>query len=272
MKAWLKHLRDFVGLLQHLRPYLGAGRGLLLAVLASSLVITIFEGVGVGLLVPLLSLLLGGEQAKPMRPLQYLQAEFPGHSPAFYVGVCCVAIVGAIAAKNAGGYVSHIFSSRLKRRISSLVGFASLPPRMTPTRVAVRVTSTVVGSAPPYTIEYKIESPTGTSLNLYEFGQSPTWAERSPRLYWEAAVSREFYDEMVRRQRGFMDGGAPVSIQIKSVQGVTFVVGRLLILPPYVQPPLPDQPAKDAYLLGTASAFTVAPLGAPLPPAGIRVQ
>ena len=161
---------------------------------------------------------------------------------------------------------------RLKRRISSLVGFASLPPRMTPTRVAVRVTSTVVGSAPPYTIEYKIESPTGTSLNLYEFGQSPTWAERSPRLYWEAAVSREFYDEMVRRQRGFMDGGAPVSIQIKSVQGVTFVVGRLLILPPYVQPPLPDQPAKDAYLLGTASAFTVAPLGAPLPPAGIRVQ
>jgi subfamily B ATP-binding cassette protein MsbA len=118
VKNWGRHLRDFVGLLQYLRPYLGAGRGLLLAVLASSLVITVFEGVGVGLLVPLLSLLLGGEQAKPMRPLQFLQAQFPGHSSAFYVGVCCVAIVGAIAAKNAGGYVSHIFSSRLKRRIS----------------------------------------------------------------------------------------------------------------------------------------------------------
>jgi subfamily B ATP-binding cassette protein MsbA len=118
MKSWAKHLRDFVGLLQYLRPYLGAGRGLLLAVLVSSLVITVFEGVGVGLLVPLLSLLLGGEQAKPMRPIQFLQAQFPGHSPAFYVGVCCVAIVGAIAAKNVGGYVSQIFSSLLKRRIS----------------------------------------------------------------------------------------------------------------------------------------------------------
>jgi len=116
MKA--RHLRDFVGLLRYLRPYLGAGRGLLLAVVASSLIITVFEGVGVGLLVPLLSLLLGGEQAKPMRPIQFLQAQFPGHSSAFYVGVCCVAIVAAIAAKNAGGYVSTIFSSRLKRRIS----------------------------------------------------------------------------------------------------------------------------------------------------------
>ena len=118
MKTWLRHLREFAGLLRYLRPYLGAGRGLLAAVLASSLVITVFEGVGVGLLVPLLSLLLGGEQAKPMRPIQYLQAQFPGHSPAFYVGVCCVAIIIAIAAKNVGGYVSQIFSSRLKRRIA----------------------------------------------------------------------------------------------------------------------------------------------------------
>jgi ATP-binding cassette, subfamily B, bacterial MsbA len=118
VQTWVKHLRDFVGLLRSLRPYLGAGRGLLLAVLVSSLVITVFEGVGVGLLVPLLSLLLGGEQAKPMRPIQFLQTQFPGHSPAFYVGVCCVAIVAAIIAKNIGGYVSHVFSSRLKRRIA----------------------------------------------------------------------------------------------------------------------------------------------------------
>jgi subfamily B ATP-binding cassette protein MsbA len=118
VKNWARHLRDFVGLLRYLRPYLGAGRGLLVAVLASSLIMTVCEGFGVGLLVPLLSLLLGGEQARPMRPIQFLQAQFPDHSPAFYVGVCCVAIVGAIAAKNAGSYVSHIFSARLKRRIS----------------------------------------------------------------------------------------------------------------------------------------------------------
>jgi subfamily B ATP-binding cassette protein MsbA len=118
VKSWLAHLRDFAGLLRYLRPYLGAGRGLLLAVFVSSLVMTLFEGVGVGLLVPLLSLLLGGEQATPMRPIQFLHARFPGHSPAFYVGVFCVAIVGVIAAKNVASYVSHMFSSRLKRRIA----------------------------------------------------------------------------------------------------------------------------------------------------------
>ena len=171
-----------------------------------------------------------------------------------------------------GEQFTPTWRERLKRRVSSLVGFATLPPSTTPTRVAVRVKSTVRGSAPPYTIEYEIESPTGTSLNLYEFGQGPSSAERSARLYWEAAVSREFYDEMLRQRRGFMDGGAPVSIQIKSVPGVVFVVGRLIILPPYVRPPLADQPAKDAYLLGTASAFTVAPLGVPAPPAGVTIQ
>jgi subfamily B ATP-binding cassette protein MsbA len=118
VKNWVKQLKDFAILLRHLRPYLGTGRGLLAAVLVSSLVMTLFEGIGVGLLVPLLSLLLGGEQAKPMRPIQFLQTQFPGHSPAYYVGVCCVAIVGAIIAKNIGGYVSHVFASRLKRRIA----------------------------------------------------------------------------------------------------------------------------------------------------------
>jgi len=114
----VKHLRDFAGLLRYLKPYLGAGRGLLTAVLVSSLILTVFEGIGVGLLVPLLSLLLGGEQARPMRPIQFLQAQFPGHSPAFYIVVCCVAIIGAIVAKNIAVFFSNIFSSRLKRRIA----------------------------------------------------------------------------------------------------------------------------------------------------------
>jgi len=118
VKGWLNHVREFVGLLRYLRPYLGAGRRLLLAVLVSSLIMTVFEGVGVGLLVPLLSLLLGGDQATPMRPIQFLQSQFPGHSSAFYVALCCVAIVAAIAAKNVGSYVSHLFSARLKRQIA----------------------------------------------------------------------------------------------------------------------------------------------------------
>ena len=54
---------DVWRLLKQLRPYLGAGRVLLTATLVSSLVMVLFEGVGVGLLVPLMSLLLGGTNA-----------------------------------------------------------------------------------------------------------------------------------------------------------------------------------------------------------------
>lgn len=78
----------------------------------------VFEGAGVGLLVPLLSLLLGGENATPMRPLQWLEAQLPGHSPAFYVAVICAAIVAAIAGKNTAAYASQVLAADLKRRIS----------------------------------------------------------------------------------------------------------------------------------------------------------
>lgn len=90
----------------------------LLGVLASSLFVMVFEGMGVGLLVPLLSLLLGGENATPMRPLQWLERQLPGHSPAFYVAVVCFAIVVAIAAKNVAAYISQVLAADLKKRIS----------------------------------------------------------------------------------------------------------------------------------------------------------
>jgi len=97
---------------------LGAERVRLAAVLASSLFVMVFEGAGVGLLVPLLSLLLGGENATPMRPLQWLEAQLPGHSPALYVAVICAAIVVAIAAKNVAAYVSQVIAADLKKHIS----------------------------------------------------------------------------------------------------------------------------------------------------------
>jgi len=78
----------------------------------------VFEGAGVGLLVPLLSLLLGGGNATPMRPLQWLEAQLPGHSPALYVAVICAAIVVAIAAKNVAAYVSQVIAADLKKHIS----------------------------------------------------------------------------------------------------------------------------------------------------------
>ena len=78
----------------------------------------VFEGAGVGLLVPLLSLLLGGENATPMRPLQWLEHQLPGHSPAFYVVVICAAIVVAIAGKNVAAYISQVLAADLKKRVS----------------------------------------------------------------------------------------------------------------------------------------------------------
>src|SRR5262245_35594423 len=111
MRSWFAHAADVWRLLRQLRPYLGAGRGLLIATIASSLLMVAFEGVGVGLLVPLLSLLLGGTNAVPMRPIQWLQEHFPNHSPAFYVGLCCIAIIGAITAKNLAAYVAQMFSA-----------------------------------------------------------------------------------------------------------------------------------------------------------------
>jgi subfamily B ATP-binding cassette protein MsbA len=114
----LKHFSEFALVVRRLRPFLGTERLRLAAVLGSSLFVMVFEGAGVGLLVPLLSLLLGGENATPMRPLQWLQSQLPGHSPAFYVATVCVAIVVAIAAKNAAGYSSQILAADLKKRIS----------------------------------------------------------------------------------------------------------------------------------------------------------
>jgi ABC-type multidrug transport system fused ATPase/permease subunit len=114
----LHHFSEFALVVRRLRPFLKAERVRLAAVLASSLFVMVFEGAGVGLLVPLLSLLLGGENATPMRPLQWLEHQLPGHSPAFYVVVICAAIVVAIAAKNVAAYVSQFLAADLKRRIA----------------------------------------------------------------------------------------------------------------------------------------------------------
>ena len=114
----LEQFSEFALVVRRLRPFLGAERVRLAAVLGSSLFVMVFEGAGVGLLVPLLSLLLGGENATPMRPLQWLERQLPGHSPAFYVAVVCVAIVVAIAAKNAAAYTSQVLAADLKKRIA----------------------------------------------------------------------------------------------------------------------------------------------------------
>ena len=118
MRAWIHRFTVLGHLARTLKPHVAGSHLLLAAVIGGSFVMVLFEGIGVGLLVPLLSLLLGGENATPMRPIQWLEQQFPGRSPATYVALACVAILGAIAAKNAAGYAANVLAARLKRNIS----------------------------------------------------------------------------------------------------------------------------------------------------------
>ena len=118
MKTWLRQLAELANILRYLRPYVAERSWLFVAVVVSSLSVMFFEGIGVGLLVPLLNLLLGGENAAPMRPIEWLQGTFPDRSSAFYVTTVCSSIILAIAAKNTALYASQILAANLKRQVS----------------------------------------------------------------------------------------------------------------------------------------------------------
>lgn len=70
---------------------------------------------------------------------------------------------------------------------------------------------------------------------------------------------------MEQQKRGFLDGGARTTITVTGVQRVEVAVGRLLVLPPGIAAPAPTAEAKDAILVGYASAFRVAPIPLQLP-------
>ena len=112
-----RRLVDLARCFNRIRPHLRGGKWLFLAVLGSSLLMTLFEGVGVGMLVPLLSLLMGGESSSPMRPIQWLQSFFPGRPSGFYVGAFAGIIVLSIFLKNVASFVSSRLSSRFKHRV-----------------------------------------------------------------------------------------------------------------------------------------------------------
>lgn len=158
----------------------------------------------------------------------------------------------------------------LMRRVSSLVGFAPFPGTSTPTRIAIRVSARVIGTTSPYTIEYMIESPSRTSLDLHEFGRSPAFAEKYPRLYWEAAAAQGFYVEMVKQRSGFIEGSAPVVFKVGNVPVVQPAIGRLMVLAPGSPPPPPDAPLKGVLLVGTATAFRIGT--APNAPRNLGIQ
>src|SRR5689334_16557785 len=100
MKYWFEQLIDVARCAWRLRSVLRPGRYLVAAVMLSLLVMAALEGVGVSLLVPLLSLLLGGENTSPTRPLVWLRTWLPGHDSAYYISAFAIFIVCIIALKN----------------------------------------------------------------------------------------------------------------------------------------------------------------------------
>ena len=130
----------------------------------------------------------------------------------------------------------------------------------------------MLGSGPPYAIEYQIESPSGTSLNLYPFGKPSPHGDQYPRLYWEAADSVRFFDEVVKNRSGFLEGTAPLSFQVHGVPMVVPAIGRLMVLAPGSPLPAPEAPFKGVLLAGTASAFRVVFGQPPAPPSGITIR
>lgn len=118
MASLYSSVREIARSLWALKPHLRGGRWLVAAVTVTSLLAVLMESIGVGLLVPLLSLLLGGEGARPMRPILWMQEMLPGRSSAFYTIAFCAAIVLMIVAKNAVLYLSTLLAVRFQRRIS----------------------------------------------------------------------------------------------------------------------------------------------------------
>ena len=119
-----KRLTEFISCLTRLRPHIRAGRYLVGGVMVTTLLSSVLEGVGVGLLISLLTLLLGnsdpqaGQAARPAGPIRWIEQVLPGHAPGFYVASFCVLVMGAIVAKNAVLYLSQCLSARLRRRVS----------------------------------------------------------------------------------------------------------------------------------------------------------
>jgi subfamily B ATP-binding cassette protein MsbA len=118
MRKLLAHALDLGQRVFALRPHVRAGRYLVVGVVSSTVAAAFFEGAGVSLLVPLLSLLLGGEGATPMRPIRWMQEFVPGLSASGYVAAFCLLVLAAILTKNVVLYGSQMLAARLRRRIA----------------------------------------------------------------------------------------------------------------------------------------------------------
>jgi ATP-binding cassette, subfamily B, bacterial MsbA len=119
MRTWYNLLLEITTGLQRLRPHLRGGRYLLAAVIISTMLASLLDGLGLSLLLPLLYLLQDNptNQAGVKKPTQWLENWFPHHEQSFYVILVCLLVLLTIASKNLVYLSSQVLTARLRLRM-----------------------------------------------------------------------------------------------------------------------------------------------------------
>lgn len=107
MTTSLTDFRRTAGGLWRLWPRFRIPTRMVIVLFLATILAAALEGVGVGLLIPMLELLRPEPPSQPMPAIRTLMQLLPGHSSAFYTTLLCLLVAGSIIVKNAFIYVSN---------------------------------------------------------------------------------------------------------------------------------------------------------------------
>jgi len=118
LKTWISQLAQLVRDLKTLRPHLRPNRWLVLGAMAMATLSALFEGVGIGLLIPMIALLQGDmEAALKGKYLKWLPELWPNLSSTGYVVLFCGLVFGALLAKNVIFMGYQVVLTAVSRRV-----------------------------------------------------------------------------------------------------------------------------------------------------------
>lgn len=119
LKTWTKSLHQLGRDLNALRPHLRPNRWLVTGAVLASTASALFEGIGIGLLLPLIIMLTGDSAAVwEGKYLRWLPKVIPGLSNEAYGAVFCGLVLAAIGAKNVSTILYQQLQARFSCRIS----------------------------------------------------------------------------------------------------------------------------------------------------------
>ncbi len=100
--------------LRRLFPHFGISRKVVAAVVLISTLAAVLEGLGIGLLLPMLELLRPDPPSEPMRAISVLKGWLPGRASGFYTIVLCVLVASSIILKNVLIYVCNRITAYMR--------------------------------------------------------------------------------------------------------------------------------------------------------------